>query len=120
MSWLSAGELAQMRADVVNLMPDTCDILSVAYTRDGEGGLVETWGTATAGVACRIDYVRGDEQIAGGALQSYRRAMISLPYDTALTTTNRIYTDGRTYSVVSVNSGQSWKVAVRAELEVVS
>ena len=41
MTWLSAGELAQMRADVLNLLPDTCSILSVSYTSDGEGGLAE-------------------------------------------------------------------------------
>ena len=36
MSWLTSAELAQMRADALELMPDTCSILSVAYTRDGE------------------------------------------------------------------------------------
>ena len=34
---LTVKELAQMRADIEDLMPDTCDILSVAYTSDGEG-----------------------------------------------------------------------------------
>ena len=35
---LTVKELAQMRADIEYLMPDTCDILSVAYTSDGEKG----------------------------------------------------------------------------------
>jgi hypothetical protein len=120
MSWLSAGELAQMRADVENLLPDTCDILSVAYTRDGEGGMAEVWGTLTAGVACRLDYRNGSEVVAGGAVQPYSRAVLSLPYDTVLETTNRIYSGGVTYAVISVNNGQAWKVSVRAELEKVA
>jgi head-tail adaptor len=114
---LSANELAQMRADAIELMSDTCSILSVAYTRDGEGGLAEVWGTLTASVACRIDYITGREAQIGGAVQPYARARLTVPYDTTLETTNRILADGRTYSVKSVNSGQSWIVSVRAELE---
>lgn len=117
MTWLSAGELAQMRADVLNLLPDTCSILSVSYTSDGEGGLAEAWGTVTANVACRIDYSSGVETNIGGAVNPYTRAKISLPYDTTLATTNRIVSGGVTYSVTNVNNGQSWNVSVRADLE---
>jgi len=117
MTWLSAGELAQMRADVLNLLPDTCSILSVTYTSDGEGGLTEAWGTVTANVACRIDYSSGVETNIGGAVNPYTRAKISLPYDTVLATTNRIVSGGVTYSVTNVNNGQSWNVSVRADLE---
>lgn len=117
MSWLTDAELAQMRSDIGNLLPDTCAILSVSYTSDGEGGLTEAWGTATASVACRIDYRSGTETMAGGVVQPYSKAVLSLPYDTELDTTNRISADGRTYAVLSVNDGQSWKAVVRAELE---
>lgn len=120
MSWMSDIELAQIRADILNMLPDTCTILSVGYTSDGEGGMAETWGTATASVACRIDYRSGRENVMGGAVLPYSKAVISLPYATALETTNRILADGRTYAVLSVNAGQSWIVSVRAELERVS
>lgn len=117
MTWLSSAELAQMRADVLELLPDTCSILAVSYTSDGEGGLTEAWGTAYANVACRIDFTSGVETNIGGAVNPYTRAKISLPYDTVLATTNRILTGGYTYAVTSINNGQSWNVAVRAELE---
>jgi hypothetical protein len=117
MTWLSSAELAQMRADVLELLPDTCSILSVSYTSDGEGGLTEAWGTAYANVACRIDFTSGVETNIGGAVNPYTRAKISLPYDTVLATTNRILTGGYTYAITSINNGQSWNVSVRAELE---
>ena len=114
---LTVKELAQMRADIEDLMPDTCDILSVAYTADGEGGMTEAWGTALANVNCRIDYRSGSEKVTGGAIQSYSKAVLSLPYTTALTTKHRIKLDEYVWSVLSVNEGQSWDVVRRAELE---
>ena len=114
---LTARELAQMRADIEDLMPDTCDILSVAYTSDGEGGMTEAWGTALADVACRVDYRSGSEKMTGGAIQPYNKAVISLPYTTALTTKHRVKLDDFVWAVLSVNEGQSWDVVRRAELE---
>jgi SPP1 family predicted phage head-tail adaptor len=114
---LTVKELAQMRADIEDLMPDTCDILSVAYTSDGEGGMTEAWGTALADVACRVDYRSGSEKMTGGAIQPYNKAVISLPYTTALTTKHRVKVDDFVWAVLSVNEGQSWDVVRRAELE---
>ena len=114
---LTARELAQMRADIEDLFPDTCDILSVAYTADSEGGFAEAWGTATAGVHCRIDYRSGTERMTGGAIQPYNKAVISLPYNTTISTTNRIKSGGYTWAIVSLNDGQSWQAVKRAELE---
>ena len=114
---LTARELAQMRADIEDLMPDECDILSVAYTSDGEGGLTESWGTAVANVPCRLDYRSGRENIAGAAVQSYNKAVLSLPYSTEIETTNRVQIDTSVWSVISVNHKQSWDAVRRAELE---
>ena len=116
---LSAEELRQMRDDIEDLMPDTCSILSVAYTSDGQGGLAETWGTATGGtaVSCRIDFASGKEALTSGAIQPFTRAMLSVPYDTSLTTDNRVAWGSYTFNVVSVNLGQSWNLVRRAVLE---
>ena len=114
---LTVKELAQMREDIEDLMPDTCDILSVAYTSDGEGGMTEAWGTAVSDVACRIDYRSGTEKMTGGAIQSYSKAVLSLPYTTAITTSHRVQVDSYVWAVKSVNEGQSWDVVRRAELE---
>ena len=114
---LTARELAQMQADIYDLLPDTCDILSVAYTSDSEGGFAEAWGTATAGVHCRIDYRSGTERMTGGAIQPYNKAVISLPYNTTISATNRIKSGAYTWSILSLNDGQSWQAVKRAELE---
>ena len=114
---LTARELAQMQADIYDLLPDTCDILSVAYTADSEGGFAEAWGTATAGVHCRIDYRSGRESMTGGAIQPYNKAVISLPYNTTISATNRIKSGAYTWSILSLNDGQSWQAVKRAELE---
>ena len=114
---LTARELAQMQADINDLLPDTCDILSVAYTSDSEGGFAEAWGTATAGVKCRIDYRSGRESMTGGAIQPYSKAVLSVPYNTALSLTNRVKVGDYVWSIVSINDGQSWQAVKRAELE---
>ena len=114
---LTARELAQMQADIYDLLPDTCDILSVAYTSDSEGGFAEAWGTATAGVKCRIDYRSGRESMTGGAIQPYSKAVLSVPYNTTVSLTNRVKSGDYTWSILSINDGQSWKAVKRAELE---
>jgi head-tail adaptor len=114
---LTVKELAQMREDIEDLMPSVCDILSVAYTSDGEGGMSEAWGTAIADVKCRLDYRSGSEKVTGGAVQSYSKAVLSLPYGTAITTSHRVKIDSAVWSVKSVNEKQSWDAVRRAELE---
>ena len=114
---LTARELAQMQADIYDLLPATCDILSVAYTADSEGGFAEAWGTATANVPCRIDFRSGRESLMGGAIQPYSKAVLSVPYNTTLSLTNRVKSGGYTWAIVSLNDGQSWQAVKRAELE---
>ena len=117
---LTARELAQMREDINDLLESTnttCDILSVAYTSDGEGGMTEAWGTALANVACRIDYRSGSEKITGGAIQSYSKAVLSIPYNTAINSTNRVKSGDYIWAVKSINDGQSWKAVKRVEME---
>lgn len=123
---LSASELAFMRSSINQLMPDTCNILSVTRSSDGMGGWSDAWGTATSNVACRVDYRSsnigsgGREQITGGALLPYQMAAITLPYDTTVTPANRIEVDSNVFSIQSVNTGQSWKAVTRCTCELVT
>lgn len=107
---MDANELARLRTDMLALMPETCDVLSVTRAADGLGGFVETWGTASAGVACRMDHRVGSEQLTGGAVQAYQGDMLSVPYGTAIATGNRVRYAGGTYNVVSVSEGSSLAV----------
>jgi SPP1 family predicted phage head-tail adaptor len=102
---MQVGELAALRNDILALLPDTCDILSVTRTADGYGGFGETWGTASAAVACRMDHKTGAEQLAGGAVQTYQGNMLTLPYNATITTANRVKFSGNNYNVLAVSEG---------------
>ncbi len=117
MANLSATELAGMRAAINELLPDTCNILSLTSVSDGMGGQTKTWGTATAGVACRLDVTSGREMVSGGALQPFTAYKLSLPYDTTITQGNRVEVSSVTYAVTSVNVNQSWIAVKRCDLE---
>jgi SPP1 family predicted phage head-tail adaptor len=110
-------ELEQMRHDLQAVtLPDTCIVLSVTETSNGMGGQTKAWGTATNYVACRMDTMSMQEQIAGGAMQPFTRMRLTVPWDTILTTAHRVKWSGTQYNVVSVNPG-SWLISKRAIVE---
>ena len=104
---MDANELARLREDLAETLPDTCDILSVSRAADGFGGMVETWTTASAAIPCRMDAKTGKEVIQGGAVETYQGNMLTLPYSANITTANRVSYGGNTYNVLAVNEG-SW------------
>jgi head-tail adaptor len=114
---LTAAELVRMRTDIESLMPDTCHILSLTTTPDGQGGQTESWGTVTA--ACRLDFISGREALVSAAIQPFSRAMLSVAQSAAITTANRVVHGGVTYNVQSVNQDASWLAVKRCILEAV-
>lgn len=114
---LSSRDIAQMRVDVEQLMPSTCQILAVTITPDGQGTGREAWGTISADVKCRLDFQSGDESINADALTSYTRGVLSLPACETITPANRVELSGIQYAVISVNRGQSWNVVTRCIVE---
>ncbi len=113
---LPTAELTQLREDLLDAMPDTCNILSLTRTSDSQGGWTETWGTASLAIACRLDFIGGAEAVTGGALIPYTWAIVTLPQATTITAQNRVEHNGVTYTVQSVNLG-SWLGVKRATLE---
>jgi hypothetical protein len=117
---MDTWELADLQDDLAAaLLPDTCTILAVTYASDGQGGQTETWGTAAASVACRLDALRGFEGQAGAAVQPFHAWVITLPANTTITPANRIVHGGATYSVTSVDGAKSWEACVRAYVEAI-
>lgn len=117
MSLFDASELASMREEILLTLPDTCTVLSVTYTADGMGGHTSTWGTVTANVRCRLDGVRGGEQVQGAAVRPYYAYLLTVPYDASLTAANRVIHNGATYAVTSVDADKSWSIVKRAYVE---
>lgn len=112
---LPDAELAQIRSDLENTLPEAGTILTLTRTSDGQGGWSEAWG-GTASVACRLDFIGGAESVTGNALIPYARAIVTLPQATVITEQNRFSHSSGTYSVQAVNLG-SWLGVKRATLE---
>ena len=120
---IDTAMLSAMRDAIGELLPDTCNLLTVTRTPDGMGGNTETWGTASSSVSCRVDLesgrTAGRERLTADALRPYTAYILSIPYDTTITTDYRVEHSGATYAVTSVNTEQSWMAVKRCQLEVV-
>lgn len=119
MSWLRDADLEQMRDDVLAMLPDECDILAPSPGHDDEGESIVTWNVKSAGMPCRLDYKSGNEKVVGAAIQPNAHAILTLPWYATLKTHERVSIEGKLYAVKSVNTGQSWMVSVRAEVEAI-
>ena len=117
---LDNSELTSMRSAYLDLMPDTCDVHTKTRTTDGQGGFTETWVTASANVRCRLDAYKPREVLAAGAVYPYNQYMLTLPYDTTITTNSRVTHGGNTYNVVGLDDDKSWKITIRVIIEVVN
>lgn len=117
MPYLNSAQLAFMRDQVLDTMPDVGTIQTVTRTSDGQGGYTSVWA-GTVGYECRVDVVNGRESQAGGGYKTYQKTMLTLPYDTVISTANRFTYGANTYNVIAVSgTDRSWNVTVRAELE---
>ena len=117
---LTNSELSYMREAIGELLPDTCNLLTATNTPDGAGGVTTTWGTASASVACRMDYTsqnRADESITAASLRPYSGYILSIPHNTTINTEYRVEHSGFTYNVLSVNNSQSLIAVKRVVLE---
>lgn len=117
MTALSNSDLTYMREAIENLLPGTCNILEITQTSDGQGGFTESWGTATATVSCRLDALRGEEILQGGAVQPQHRYVLTLAQDETIAATNRVEIGSDTFSVISVDDDKSWAASRRVYLE---
>lgn len=111
-------ELERLRADIeAVVMPDTCNILTVTRTSDGQGGFTEAWGTAVRDVACRLDPVDGRELVAGSVSKPYHTYWLSLPYETSIDEQSLVEISTADYTVIGVDTGKSWSGSVRVLVE---
>lgn len=121
MSFFNADQLTRMRADVANLLPDSCVIYSPSYASDGAGGGTLTY-SAVGTVACRVDPINLREQIAIQAQGEKLKSMyqLTLPYDTTIAANYQVVTGGKTYQVEQMDIDHSGRVSRRAKISEVS
>lgn len=113
---LSAGELDAIRADIAQMLPDTCVLYTQSYIPDGMGGGTIGWNVAGT-VACRLDRKTGYEKLAADAARPYGEWMLTIPHNATISVDMRVVHGGETYDVVAVNDDKSWRDCIRAEVE---
>lgn len=119
MSFLSAGELAQMRADQDRMMLDeTCTILQATSSANAIGERVITWGTAGTNVPCRLAKPPTFAFSRSAAGQPVTQApwTVTLPYGTAVNAGDRIVIDSVTYEVTQSWDEETHKTASRVDV----
>lgn len=114
---LSASELAALRADIADLLPDTCRIERMTAANTG-GYVTETWGTAIASAACRIDpdQRRSENSVVGDREAGISRYIATFEHDTDLRDGDRIVYSGGMYEVIELHSQHSMNGSVRARV----
>lgn len=121
----SAAEILRIQQDLeAAVLPDTLYLLARTIARTSQGGTRETWGTAGT-VIGRIDAYsskglssfKGDEMVAGGAVQSFSRSMLTIPAGADLTVAQRVQSGTVLYNIVAVDIGKSWAMETRAIIE---
>jgi len=110
---LATADLAFMRGQQADALPDTCAISRKTLASDGAGGYTETWATVGSGVACRLAVARTGERVMADHIVHEGGFVVTLPYGTAVTPKDRILVGSRTFEVTGLASG-SWETAVRA------
>jgi len=115
MSFFTAADLSWMQEEVEKTMPDSCNILSRVLTSDGQGGNIETWGTAYAGVACRVDNMVSSDSdtVVGASERVYNRYVITVPHDTIVISDNRIETNEYTLAINNIDDVKSEQACLR-------
>jgi len=123
---LTTAELSGIRADISDLMPDTCTIQKVTYTVDAIGAPARSYSTRASGVACRLDPVdsitlTGKEVVS--AIKNYILTegmyVFTLPHDTVINESDRVIHNAITYEVVHVDDSKSWDASTRCVLKTI-
>lgn len=111
---LSAGELEQLRSDILETLTDTCRIERPTYT-NSYGDSVETWGTAVASAVCRFDpdTLRRDQEMIGEREAGVARYIVTLEYDADVQDGDRLIYDGGTYQIIQLSISHSLRAVRR-------
>lgn len=113
---LTDQELAQLRADVLETLPETCMILRPSASADTYGHADPTYGTAVVSVRCRLDpeYRRGNGELVAGREANRSYFTLSLPYDADLRDGDRVVIASGNYEVWQLHGTQTMRAVKRA------
>jgi len=119
-SFISAAELAQMRADASRTLLDaTCTLLTPTAGVNGIGEVALTWGTVGVLVPCRLQPAGLQARMVelGGQPQTSADWQLTLPFGTVTVAPgDRVVIAGATFEVKQSIEGETWRTAVRVNL----
>jgi len=121
---LTAAELTDIRADVEDLLPSTCEIQELTTANNAIGEAVKSYATRSgaSAIACRLDPMipPGGWETLGGFMDLTKyvgKWILTLPYDTVITLNDRVIINSNTFEVDHLDDDKSWKASVRCTLE---
>lgn len=114
---LTNRELAQLRADILITLPDTCTIQRNTPTVDSYGYTTEVWASVATGVQCRVD--PASKQGMGSGVVAEREAartyfQLTVPYDTTIADADRVVYGGTTFEIIQLHEVHSLRAVRRA------
>jgi hypothetical protein len=119
---ITAAELAEMRDDLEDSLPDLAVIQTRGFLSDGGGGGTTTW-TVAGTVSCRVTPVSSSgegEAVRGGRVHPDTEYVFTFPYDTAITDTHQVVHAGGTFTATAVRAPKSWEISRRVEMKEVA
>lgn len=117
MTFLSDSELDQLRLDMLDLLPDVCDIERPTSTNT-DGYVSESWGTAVADCRCRFDpkLDRRSMQIISERESDITTYIVSVPYDTDVRDGDRIAFNSNRYQITALWEEHSLRAVRRMDV----
>lgn len=111
---LSAAEIAAMREDLEDTLPDTCVIQRRTLTSDSQGGRTESWAAAGT-VACRLSPLGNldSEESRADRVSGEEDWIVTLPASTDVTERDRLVILTNTYEPVGLRAVRSWELSRR-------
>lgn len=112
---LTAAEIASMRAEADNYLPDTCTIKFATIGQDAMGGQSVTYPTEATGVTCRMDEPKtgGAETAVNQAVGSVVSRIMHFKHDQTVSVQDRVVYASLTYEVIEVLESASWLITRR-------
>jgi head-tail adaptor len=113
---LQDGDLAYLRAEAENAMPDKVHIHRRTLESDKQGGFAESWPMVYENVPARLFFGTATESISPGREDLDVQHNLTLPYDQSVEQSDRVSHGGDTFEVISVSGIRSWDTAKRCRL----
>jgi len=110
-------QLADMRAQVIELLPDTGVISQPGYVADGAGGGSVAYTPVTGGtVPVRLDpyTLRNADKVLATREGLIIEYICTFPYNAPVAADYQVAVNGHTYQLIGLETEHSWNVSRRA------